>query len=226
MAEADGERSLVKGARRADGAAAAKGRAPLGPPKFIKRRLVAATLPMEPKRASRASADCGVRFLRVARLTPLAHRHAILATAPIVRLDYYVEALFQKLRPLALGLRGRSQPRVINVTRVKGAWRGVALACFQLDGSELGDWMAKNPVIRSLATVSLEESLAYLDAANGDELTAAHNLARDRNRLDGSSGAPDETEIHHALFLLRRARGLDAPSFDLMRVQLRRRVAA
>jgi hypothetical protein len=33
-------------------------------------------------------------------------------------------------------------------------------------------------------------------------------------------------EIHHALFLLRRARGLDAPSFDLMRVQLRRRHAA
>ena len=86
--------------------------------------------------------------------------------------------------------------------------------------------MARYPVLRSLATVSLEEALAYLDAADGDELTAADNLARDRNRLEGSTNSPDDTEIHHALFLLRRARGLDAPSFDLMRVQLRRRQAA
>ena len=82
------------------------------------------------------------------------------------------------------------------------------------------------PAIRSLSTVSLEESLTYLDAANGDELTAAFSLARDRNRLDGSTNSPDDAEVHQALFLLRRARGLDAPSFDLMRVQLRRRAAA
>ena len=86
--------------------------------------------------------------------------------------------------------------------------------------------MARNPVLRSLATVSLEEALSYLDAADGDELTAADTLARDRNRMEGSNMAPDDMEIHHALFLLRRARGLDAPSFDLMRVQLRRRQAA
>jgi hypothetical protein len=86
--------------------------------------------------------------------------------------------------------------------------------------------MAKKPVIRSLTNVSLEEALTYLDAADGDELTAAHDLAADRSRLDGSVTPPDEAEIHHALFLLRRARGLDAPSFDLMRVQLRRRFAA
>ncbi len=84
----------------------------------------------------------------------------------------------------------------------------------------------KRPTVTSLDTVSLEEALAYLDAANGDELGAAFTLATDRNRLDGSNKAPDETEVHHALFLLRKARGLDAPSFDLMRVQLRRRVAA
>jgi hypothetical protein len=84
----------------------------------------------------------------------------------------------------------------------------------------------KRPTVRSLETVSLDEALAYLDAANGDELGAAFTLAQDRNRLDGSNAAPDEAEVHHALFLLRRARGMEAPSFDLMRVQLRRHVAA
>ena len=84
----------------------------------------------------------------------------------------------------------------------------------------------RNPSITSLDTVTLEEALSYIDSANGDELGAAGTLAQDRNRLDGSISEPDETEVHHALFLLRRARGLDAPSFDLMRVQLRRRVAA
>ncbi|WP_169927491.1 hypothetical protein [Labilithrix luteola] len=84
------------------------------------------------------------------------------------------------------------------------------------------------PIITSLETLSLEQALAYLDAAEGDELAAAFALAKDRNFLDGASGEldPDEAEVHHALFLLRRARGLNAPSFDLMRVQLRNRVAA
>lgn len=82
------------------------------------------------------------------------------------------------------------------------------------------------PFITSLGALSLEEALAYLDSAEGDELSAAFALAKDRNRLDGGKDEPDEAEVHHALFLLRRARGLDAPSFDLMRVQLRRLVAA
>jgi len=82
------------------------------------------------------------------------------------------------------------------------------------------------PIITSLESLSLEEALAYLDSAEGDELSAASSLAKDRNLLDGDSREPDEAEVHHALFLLRRARGLDAPSFDLMRVQLRRLVAA
>ena len=81
-------------------------------------------------------------------------------------------------------------------------------------------------IIRSLESLSLEEALSYLDAAEGDELSAAFALAEDRNLLDGTEDEPDEAEVHHALFLLRRARGLDAPSFDLMRVQLRRLVAA
>ena len=82
------------------------------------------------------------------------------------------------------------------------------------------------PIITSLESLTLEEALAYLDSAEGDELSAAYSLAKDRNLLDGDTKEPDEAEVHHALFLLRRARGLDAPSFDLMRVQLRRLIAA
>jgi hypothetical protein len=82
------------------------------------------------------------------------------------------------------------------------------------------------PTIRSLNTVTTEEALGYLQATHGDELQAAQRLARDRNELDGSEAEPDETEIHHSLFLLRRARGLTAPSFDLMRFQLRQPKAA
>lgn len=82
------------------------------------------------------------------------------------------------------------------------------------------------PIITSLEPLTLEQALAYLDSAEGDELSAACSLAKDRNFLDGARDEPDEAEVHHALFLLRRARGLDAPSFDLMRVQLRRLIAA
>ena len=85
---------------------------------------------------------------------------------------------------------------------------------------------AGTPIIKSLEALTLEEALAYLDTAEGDELSAAYSLARDRNLLDGDRDEPDEAEVHHALFLLRRARGLNAPSFDLMRVQLRRLNAA
>ena len=86
--------------------------------------------------------------------------------------------------------------------------------------------MKRKPSIRSLETVSLEEARAYLDYASGDEIDAAFALAVDRNRLDGSQAVPDDAEVHHALFLLCRARGKDAPSFDEMRVELRMRVAA
>ena len=86
--------------------------------------------------------------------------------------------------------------------------------------------MKRKPSIRSLETVTLEEAHAYLEWCGGDELNAAFALATDRNRLDGSSAAPDDAEVHHALFLLCAARGIDAPSFDEMRVELRRRVAA
>jgi len=82
------------------------------------------------------------------------------------------------------------------------------------------------PIIASLESVSLEEALAYLESADGDELVAAYSLAKDRNHLENNDADPDDAEVHHALFLLRRARGLAAPSFDLMRVQLRRLVAA
>ena len=82
------------------------------------------------------------------------------------------------------------------------------------------------PIITSLESLTLEQALAYLDSAEGDELSAAYSLAKDRNLLDGDRTEPDEAEVHHALFLLRRARGLNAPSFELMRVQLRRLIAA
>jgi len=85
---------------------------------------------------------------------------------------------------------------------------------------------AEATIITSLETLSLDEALAYLEASDGNELSAAFSLASDRNVLDGSEKDPDEAEVHHALFLLRRARGLTAPSFDLMRVQLRELVAA
>ncbi len=84
----------------------------------------------------------------------------------------------------------------------------------------------RKPSIKSLETITLDEAIAYLDHASGDELSAANALAWDRNRLDGSVAAPDDAEVHHALFLLCRARGRHAPSFDEMRVELRRRVAA
>jgi hypothetical protein len=86
--------------------------------------------------------------------------------------------------------------------------------------------MRKKPSIKSLETVSAEEACAYLDHAGGDELDAAYALACDRNRLDGSIALPDDAEVHHALFLLCRARGKHPPSFDEMRVELRRRSAA
>jgi hypothetical protein len=111
---------------------------------------------------------------------------------------------------------------------VGGGFPGVAFALLYTScgaRSQRGDWMS-TPAIKSLEHVSLEEALAYLDASEGDELGAAFALATHRNELGGSSEAPDDAEVHHALFLLRKARGLDAPSFDLMRIQLKRRVAA
>jgi hypothetical protein len=93
--------------------------------------------------------------------------------------------------------------------------------------------MRKKPSVKSLDMVTLEEANAYIEYARGDALDAAFALASDRNRLDdqlrgatGPHSAPDDAEVHHALFLLCRARGLTAPSFDEMRVELRRRVAA
>lgn len=86
--------------------------------------------------------------------------------------------------------------------------------------------MKRKPCIKSLETVLPDEAVAYLEHAGGDELDAAYALAWDRNRLDGSRAAPDDAEVHHALFLLCRARGKNTPSFDQMRVELRRRVAA
>jgi hypothetical protein len=84
----------------------------------------------------------------------------------------------------------------------------------------------RKPSVASLETVTLDEAQAYIAYALGDELEGAYALAWDRNKLDGSIAAPDDAEVHHALFLLCRALGKIAPSFDQMRVELRRRAAA
>lgn len=141
-----------------------------------------------------------------------------------VRFDF--EARIARATSLAFALP--TPKRHTRLYTVGSAYTGVAFALLYESSrprSPRGEWM-KTPAIRSLDTVSLEEALAYVDASEGDELGAAFALATDRNLLAGSSEAPDDAEVHHALFLLRRARGLDAPSFDLMRVQLKRRVAA
>ncbi len=87
-------------------------------------------------------------------------------------------------------------------------------------------------MLSDLKSFTPEQARAYMLAANGDELAAALSLARDRNALDahtssmrGSVNPPDDAEVHHALFLLRRAQGLPAPSFDSLRVALRQRAA-
>jgi hypothetical protein len=85
--------------------------------------------------------------------------------------------------------------------------------------------MAQRPHLSDLKSFTPEQARAYLAAAKGDELAAAIALAHDRNALAGSHPTPDDAEVHHALFLLRRARGLPAPSFDALRVLLRQRAA-
>jgi hypothetical protein len=114
---------------------------------------------------------------------------------------------------------------LVGCGRVAGAGRRGAETSGTGSGEGAG-CMKGRPTIKSLETVSPEEAVAYLEHAGGDELEAAYVLARDRNHLDGSNAAPDDEEVHHALFLLCRARGRNPPSFDQMRVELRRRVAA
>jgi len=85
-------------------------------------------------------------------------------------------------------------------------------------------------MLSDLKSFTPEQARAYLRAAKNDELAAAIAFAHDRNVLDALSGRcapspPDDTEVHHALFLLRRALGLPAPSFDSLRVALRQRAA-
>ncbi len=105
-------------------------------------------------------------------------------------------------------------PLVRRVQRILGA------------GGKGANMKQRKPSIRSLETVTLDEAQAYIAFARGDELDGAYALAWDRNKLDGSIAAPDDAEVHHALFLLCRALGKVAPSFDQMRVELRRRIAA
>lgn len=241
MADGSGERGGMKG-RAAPGAAKVRAG---GPPKFMN-RIPLRDSGRPPSRASRtARADNTPHYIPLTRVRSFAMGVVAGGGRPFAprvsiergdlpghtRLDVRgvfetLEARIARATSLALGLptpKRSSRPFIIG-----SAYTGVAFALLYQSArprSPRGEWM-KTPAISSLDTVSLEEALAYLDAAEGDELGAAFALATDRNQLDGSSEAPDDAEVHHALFLLRRARGLDAPSFDLMRIQLKRRVAA
>ncbi len=81
----------------------------------------------------------------------------------------------------------------------------------------------KRPIVSSLGGLTLAEATAYMRLAKGEELQAALALALDRNLLEGLDKLPDALEVHHALFLLRRAQGQGAPSYDDVRVELRQK---
>jgi hypothetical protein len=227
-----------------------------GPPKFINRHPLAPAsrtpsrsastnlewIPLtrvRPLGGALSIAALGSRFLGGGR--PFAPRVSIdrahLPGAVQLRLGFDVEARLERAAQIAFSIPTQRRHNHWHTTEgadafgsigVGGGFPNVAFALWFgscTSSSQRGDWM-RTPAIKSLDRVSLDEALAYLDASNGDELGAAFALATHRNELGGSAEAPDDAEVHHALFLLRRARGLDAPSFDLMRVQLKRRVAA
>jgi hypothetical protein len=125
--------------------------------------------------------------------------------------DWCAGVAFALLSPLLSLIEGRPRSRQVPRSEERG---------------ERGNCMKRKPSIRSLETITVEEARAYLEYAKGDEIDAAFALAVDRNRLDGSKAVPDDHEVHHALFLLCRAQGKVAPSFDDVRVELKRRVAA
>jgi hypothetical protein len=137
----------------------------------------------------------------------------------IVALPSWPNPGFVRPRPFGNGLRkARSQESLVELL-VGDGFPGAESAASRV--SERGKRM-RGPSIGSIDTLTLDEALSYMDLAEGDELVAAFELAHDRNVLDGGTAEPDDTEVHHALFMLRRARGLAAPSFDSMRIQLRR----
>ena len=78
-------------------------------------------------------------------------------------------------------------------------------------------------IIRDVDSLSETEALQYLAACDGDEVSAATRLAADRCKLARVASPPDEADVHHAMFLLRKARGLPSQSFDNLRIELRAR---
>ena len=75
--------------------------------------------------------------------------------------------------------------------------------------------------LRSLATVTADEARSYLETARGDAIVAAIAIAIDRNALAGTDDPPDDQDVHHSLFLIHKALGMSAPSFDDTRAALR-----
>ena len=127
--------------------------------------------------------------------------------------------------------RSLAQDGIRDGSRAASARRGQSRPFRPFTTRHGGAHEPERPMLSDLKHLSTEQARAYLKVAKNDEVAAALMLAHDRNALDeslsGLSGhAPDETEIHHALFLLRRALGMSAPSFDALRVALRGRVRA
>ena len=228
MSDGSGERGAERGGRKPSERKASRVGRP-GPPPFLnrrglvhlcERRLAPAfdIVPITKFRPYAVKVRPSASDMSIASGRPFAPRVAIAqgdvpGSARIILHDF--EARLARATTLALTHGAASGSRGVPFVLLYTAYS-------RLEGSDL----MKAPAIRSLDGVSLEEARAYIERAGGDELDAAFTLASDRNAFAGSMVAPDDFEIHHAFFLLRKARGMDAPSFDTMRIQLKRRAAA
>src|SRR5271155_961124 len=133
------------------------------------------------RRSGRRSLAAYGPHARGTRIPAEVGRLSVLQDAPVDVGVGFRAGVFGAAAPLALIF-----PRAGRGLRAMGARAGGS----SRKGSEGTGCMKRKPTVRSLQTVSLEEATAYLDYSSGDELSAAHALAWDRNRLDGSLAPP------------------------------------